>query len=97
MKKLSKKQVIHIAKLSRIDLSNQEIKKFQNQLSDVLEYVSQIQELNLPESQEYSVLDLKNIFREDKITENWQREKLMGNAPKQKDGFFVVPSVFKKK
>lgn len=65
--KLTKDQVKHVAKLARLGLSDAEVEKFQSQLSGILDYVEQLNEVNtdgvLPTAQ---VTGLLNVKREDK-------------------------------
>ncbi|MBI5413665.1 Asp-tRNA(Asn)/Glu-tRNA(Gln) amidotransferase subunit GatC [Candidatus Peregrinibacteria bacterium] len=66
--KLTKEQVQHVAKLARLGLSEAEIAKFQTQLSGILDYVEQLNEVNTdnvaPTAQ---VTGLTNVMREDKV------------------------------
>lgn len=93
--KLSKKQVEHIALLSRLGLTKEEIKKYQHQLSDVLEYISQVNELPTEDVEDISILELSNITREDTSKSKWKREDLLSNVPIQENGNIIVPEVFK--
>jgi len=96
MSKLSKDEVAHIAKLSRLKLSDEEISRFSDQLSDVLEYVGQLGEVETDNVEPLNnVTGLSNIYVEDKIEPSKISAADIGkNAPEFKDGFFVVPGVF---
>lgn len=96
MAKLSKKDVLHIAKLSKLKLSEAETEKFADQLSGVIEYVEQLNEVNAkgvePTSQ---VTGLENIYREDEIEESSIKHgEIAKNAPDFDGESFVVPGVF---
>lgn len=65
-KKLSKEEIIHLANLSNIVLSKEEINKYQSQLTDTLEYIENINKLKTKGIDPTSnVIDLQNIFFED--------------------------------
>jgi aspartyl-tRNA(Asn)/glutamyl-tRNA(Gln) amidotransferase subunit C len=94
--KLKKKDIEHIAKLARLDLTEAELKKYGSQLSDVLSYVEQLQEVNVdgvePTAQ---VTGLENVFRED-VAEEWdknEREAALNQAPELEDGQIKVKRV----
>jgi aspartyl-tRNA(Asn)/glutamyl-tRNA(Gln) amidotransferase subunit C len=100
---ISKKETEKIAALARLKLKKDEIEKFADQLSGVLDNFEMLSEVNTknvkPTSQ---VTGLNNIVREDKEDMIWKadrdvkknREKLLANAPKTEDGFIKVPGVF---
>jgi len=96
MAKLSTEEVEYIAKLSRLELSGEEKERYSDQLSSVLEYVEQLKEVDTANTETTAnVTGLSNIEREDKIEESGiTHEDIAKNAPKFKDGFFVVPGVF---
>lgn len=102
---LSKKETKRIAELARLDLKDEELTKFANQLSGVLDNFKMLSEVNTNKVEPTSqVTGLNNILREDKENLIWKadedikknREKLLSNAPKQEDGFIKVPGVFEK-
>ena len=68
--KLTKEQVKHVAKLARLGLTDQEVEKFQTELSGILDYVEQLSEVNtdkvLPTAQ---VTGLSNVMREDEVAQ----------------------------
>jgi aspartyl-tRNA(Asn)/glutamyl-tRNA(Gln) amidotransferase subunit C len=92
---LTKKEVIHIAKLARLELSESEIERYQHQLSSILEYADRLKELDtsqiLPTS---SVLPSRSRFREDTPVNSLPVEKLLQNASQsEKDQFKVPPAL----
>jgi aspartyl-tRNA(Asn)/glutamyl-tRNA(Gln) amidotransferase subunit C len=91
---LTRKEVVHIAKLARLELSG-EIERYQHQLSSILEYADRLKELDtsqiLPTS---SVLPARSRFREDIPIESLPVEKLLQNASQsEKDQFKVPPAL----
>ena len=92
--KLSHEEVQHIALLARLGLSEAEIEKFRDQLSDILEnfeILSQTDTSNLsPTSQSIA---LQNVFRPDEAKASYPVEDILANAPQRYDNFFKVQSV----
>lgn len=96
MAKLSKNEVSHIAKLSRLELTPEEVSLYADQLSDVLDYVGQLSEIETEAVRPTaSSAELANVYREDEVRESAiSHDKIASNAPEFKDGNFVVPAVF---
>jgi aspartyl-tRNA(Asn)/glutamyl-tRNA(Gln) amidotransferase subunit C len=92
--KLSKEEVKHVARLARLSVSEEEIEVFSRQLSEILTYIGKLNELETSNIEPTShVLDIKNVFREDRITPSLSREEALAGAPEQEDGFFRVPKI----
>jgi aspartyl-tRNA(Asn)/glutamyl-tRNA(Gln) amidotransferase subunit C len=96
MAKLSIEQIEHIAKLSRLELSDDEKKRYSEQLSSVLDYVEQLKEVDTENVEPTAnVTGLSNVWREDEIEESGIKySDIEKNAPEFKDGNFIVPGVF---
>jgi aspartyl-tRNA(Asn)/glutamyl-tRNA(Gln) amidotransferase subunit C len=91
---ISRDEVLHVAKLARLALSEQEIEKFREQLSAILEAVGKVSELDLDGVPPTShPLDLVNVLAEDDPVPSLSREAVLANAPDPEDGFFGVPPV----
>ena len=93
---LTKEEVIKIAKLARIALSEAEVEKFQKELSTVLEYVDELQQVDISGLEEISqITGLVNVQRDDKVVETDQetREAIFKNAPEMKDGYYKVKAI----
>lgn len=92
--KLSHEQVLHIALLARLGLSQEDVEKFQEQLSNILENFAVLQEVDtksaLPTSQS---IDLLNVMREDKIIPSYPRQEILQNAPHEEGCNFRVKAV----
>ena len=86
--------VAHVAKLARINLTEEETKLFQAQLERVLEYAEKLRELDLShvESAAHAV-PIFNVFREDAPRDWLSAEEALRNAPRQANGLFVVTKV----
>lgn len=95
MAKLKISDVEHIAKLSRLTLSQTEKERFANQLSDVLEYVGQLNEVDTtnvdPTAQ---VTGLDNIYVNDLVTNPEGDSELLSNSPEKEKTFIKIPAVF---
>jgi aspartyl-tRNA(Asn)/glutamyl-tRNA(Gln) amidotransferase subunit C len=89
---ISRDDVLHVARLARLELSDAEVERFQEQLSAILDAVSKVQELDLadvpPTSHPH---DLVNVWREDEPRPSLSLEDALANAPDRDDGFFRVP------
>jgi len=96
MAKLTKEEVEHIAKLSKLDLSDEEKELYSEQLSSVLEYVEQLKEVDTNSVKPTSnVTGLSNVFRDDLVIERQiPHADIEKNAPEFRDGSFIVPGVF---
>lgn len=95
--KLSKEDVVHIAKLANLTLTDKDIKKFQEQLSKIVDYVGKLSKANTSKIEPTSqVTGLKNVFREDVIIPSLSQEKILSNAPDIYRGYFKVKAIFEK-
>ena len=92
--KLSREEVLHIARLARIALSEEEIDRFSEQLSNLLEHFQVLQEVNTdnvpPTAQS---IDLRSVMREDIIQPSMPVEDLLSNAPRREDYYFKLKPV----
>ena len=94
--KLSEEQVNHIAKLARLGLTEQENKKFQKELSAILEFVEQLNKAKTEKIEPTAqVTGLENVGREDKgrAKTKQETEKLLKLAPETKGGYVKVKAV----
>ena len=88
--------VRHVAHLARLTITDAEAALFTTQLSKVLEYVKQLNELDTQDVAPYSplyALLVSNVFREDVVRPSWTPDQALYNAPDRRDGFFRVPKV----
>jgi len=92
---ISRKDLEHMAWLSRVELSEEDKEKYTPQLNSVLDYFSEIDKVDTEGIEPtYHVLPLNNVFREDEAcvpTCSLSQEEALANAPKKKDGFFKAP------
>ena len=91
---ISKEDTQHVAKLARLDLTEEEVDKFSRQLGDILGYVEQMNEIDTTNVQPLAhPFDVVNVMREDEVIYKNTKEELMQNAPEEEDGFFKVPKI----
>ena len=91
---LTKEEVIKLAKLSRIALSEAEVEKFQKNLDTVLSYVDELQKVDTQGLEEVNqVTGLVNVQRDDKVVVSENRDDIFGQAPEMKDGYFKVKAI----
>jgi aspartyl-tRNA(Asn)/glutamyl-tRNA(Gln) amidotransferase subunit C len=90
---LTQDQVLHVAKLARLALSEEEVELYGAELSKVLGYIEKIEELDLDQVEPTShVVPLENVLRADEPRPSLDREVALGSAPDPADGGFRVPS-----
>lgn len=86
--------VKHIAKLANLTLTDEEIKKFENQLSETIEYVEQLKEVDttdVPSANQ--VTGLENIFSNDEAQISLSQEEALSNAKSTHNGMFKVNAI----
>lgn len=92
--KLSTQDVEYVAKLARLEVTNQEKEKFTAQLNDILLYIDKLNELDTKGVAPMShAIAVTNAFREDRVLESLGTEKALANAPSARGEFFRVPKV----
>ena len=90
---IDREQVLHVAKLARLELSGDEVETMAAELSGILEHVDRIAELELDGVEPTShVVSLENVLRADEPRASLQRERALASAPDPADGSFRVPS-----
>jgi aspartyl-tRNA(Asn)/glutamyl-tRNA(Gln) amidotransferase subunit C len=91
---ITRDDVLHVARLARLELSDEEVERFGGQLSAILDAVGKVSELDLEDVPPTShPLDLVNVFGEDVPRPCLSREEALANAPDPEDDFFGVPPV----
>lgn len=92
--KITREEVLHVARLARLKLSEEQEKRFALQLNKVLEYMERLNELNTEGVEPtFHAVSLQNALREDEVRPSLPREISLDNAPEKTKGFFVVPKV----
>ena len=92
--KISKEDVVHVANLARLELSEESIEKFAGQIGEILDHVDSLKRVDTRGVSATShAISLTNAFREDDMAEPAGRERSMTNAPESEEGSFVVPKI----
>ena len=90
---IDREQVLHVARLARLRLSEEEVERMSSELSGILDHVDRISELDLEGVDPTShVVALENVWRADEPERCLPRERALEPAPDPADGAFRVPS-----
>lgn len=91
---INENQVKYVAQLARLELSEEEYRKFTSQLGDILEHAEKISALNLKDVKPTTHPQLiTNVFRKDDVLDSLQQEEALSNAPDEENGMFKVPRI----
>ncbi len=92
---ITKKDLEHIAWLSRLELSEEDRERYAPKLNSVLDYFGELDKVDTEGVEPtYHVLALSNVFRDDEPNspaKSLPQEEALSNAPKKQDGFFKAP------
>ncbi len=92
---LTRSEAEHVARLARLRLSSEELEHMREQLSDILDYIQRLQEVDIEGAPPMAhVTGLSTVMRADEVRPNLSREEALKNAPAQRDGMFQVKAVF---
>jgi aspartyl-tRNA(Asn)/glutamyl-tRNA(Gln) amidotransferase subunit C len=90
---LDREQVLHVARLARLELSDDEVDRMAAELSKVLDHIEAIRELDLEGVPPTShVIDVVNVLRADEVTPSLPRDVILAAAPEPLGDGFGVPS-----
>jgi aspartyl-tRNA(Asn)/glutamyl-tRNA(Gln) amidotransferase subunit C len=91
---LTRDDVAAVAKLARLDLTDEELDAFTGQLASILEHAQDIEALDIddvePTAHPY---ELRNVFRPDEVRPTIDRDEVLAEAPAVVDGRFRVPAI----
>ncbi len=89
---ISREEVLHVAGLARLALTDEEVERFQAQLSAILEAVSKVSELDLEDVEPTAhPLALSNVWADDEPRPSLPLDEALANAPERDGDFFRVP------
>jgi aspartyl-tRNA(Asn)/glutamyl-tRNA(Gln) amidotransferase subunit C len=89
---ITREEVLHVARLARLELADDEIERFTEQLSAILEAVAKVSELDLSDVEPTAhPLDLVNVWVDDEPRPSLPIDEALANAPEHEAGFFKVP------
>jgi aspartyl-tRNA(Asn)/glutamyl-tRNA(Gln) amidotransferase subunit C len=89
---ITREQVMHVARLARLELTGEELERLTGELGAILDAVSKVSELELGDVPPTShPLDVVNAWAEDEPHESLPLDAVLANAPRSEDGLFRVP------
>jgi len=92
--RIQESDIIKVAKLARLDLTQDEKNEFSRQLSGIIEYVEKINELDTSSVEAADhIVELNNVVRKDVVKKSIDRAELEKIAPDFADGYIVVPKI----
>jgi aspartyl-tRNA(Asn)/glutamyl-tRNA(Gln) amidotransferase subunit C len=90
---IDRDQVLHVARLARLRLADEEIDRMSRELSTVLDHIEKISELDLAGVSPTShVVEIENVLRPDEPRPSWPRDGVLAEAPDTAAGGFRVPT-----
>lgn len=93
---ISENEVKKVAKLARLGLTEKEVKKFQKELSSILDYIEKLKEVDVSKVEPVShSIKIENVMREDEPKEKnlEMRKKIIEMAPEKKEGYLKTKSI----
>ena len=94
---VARDEVLKIAALAKLHLSEEEVSLYTDQMNEILEYMKQLDELDTEDVEPLShVLDQINMTRPDEEKTSLSRDEALQNAPETDGEYFIVPNVIKK-
>ena len=89
-----KMDIEKVAKLARLTLSEEEKRRFESQLDQILAHIEQLNRVDTTGVEPTShAIPIHNAFREDEIKPSFPKDEVMGIAPAEEDGHFKVPRI----
>jgi aspartyl-tRNA(Asn)/glutamyl-tRNA(Gln) amidotransferase subunit C len=90
---IDRDQVLHVARLARLALTDEEVDRMSGELPAILEHVERMNQLDLDGVEPTShVVELENVLRADEPRPSWARDRVLDGAPDPFEGAFRVPS-----
>jgi aspartyl-tRNA(Asn)/glutamyl-tRNA(Gln) amidotransferase subunit C len=91
---ISREQVLHVARLARIELDDDDVEHYRGDLSSILDYVDKLGELDLAGVEPTThAVELASRLRDDEVEQRISADAALGNAPDVETGHFRVPKV----
>ena len=92
--KISPEQVAKVAKLARLDLSEEKLELFAPQLGDILANMDKLAEVDTRGVEPmYTPVEHTTVLRKDEVRKEYAREDILANAPRRDEQFFIVPKI----
>lgn len=94
MENISKEQVLHVANLARLSVTDEEAEKLSEDLGGIIKYANELNEVDTTGVKATThVVDLVNVMRKDEPKKLTNREELLKNAPEEENGLVRVPTI----
>ena len=94
---LSKEDVLKIAKLSKLEFSENEIETFRTDLNKIFDHMEELNSVDTTDVEPlFNVLDLKDVLRKDVVKDSGIKKDILKNSPNSDDEFIIVPKVVRK-
>lgn len=91
---ISKEEVLHLASLSKLSLTDEELEKYTKDLSSIVNYANELASIDIEGVKPTAhILDIKNVLRTDEVDKSFDRENILQNAPTKAAGCITVPKV----
>lgn len=91
---VSKEDVIHIASLSRLEFTEEELQKYTIDMANIVDFANTLSNINVEGVKPTNhILEIKNVFRKDEVLPSYDREDILKNAPTKAGGCVSVPKV----
>ncbi|CCY71634.1 aspartyl/glutamyl-tRNA(Asn/Gln) amidotransferase subunit C [Clostridium sp. CAG:921] len=91
---VSKDEVRYIAKLSKLNVEDEKLDKMTSDLSSIVEFANNLSTIDIDGVKPTAhILDIKNVFRKDEVSDSYDREEILKNAPESQAGCISVPKV----
>lgn len=92
--KISKEQVQHVAKLARLNLTEEETNHMLKDMEAIINFADQLNEADMSAvSPTAFIIPNQNVFREDEVVPSMDRDLILANAPRSERGCFSVPKI----
>jgi aspartyl-tRNA(Asn)/glutamyl-tRNA(Gln) amidotransferase subunit C len=92
--KISSEEVAKVARLARLDLTQEKTEQYAAQLGDILGYMDKLAELDTASVEPmYTPVDQVSVMRDDVVRKDYAREDILKNAPETDGAFFIVPRI----
>lgn len=92
--RISKEDVVHVAKLARVELSEKELERMTKELDSILSYMEQLRMVDTSNVEPTThAMELYNVFREDEVCPSLAVDEALANAPKKHNDAFEVPRI----
>ena len=88
---VSRDDIIHIAKLSRLEFTDEELEKYTKDLDNIVNFANTLSEIDVTGVKPTNhILDIKNVFRKDEVKPSYDRDLILKNAPTKAGGCVSV-------